>query len=746
MKRWPPFPATFRFGVATADHQCEAYEDEFGPDIRDFWEARTQTVKRGRGTDFWNRYPGDVELARNLGCGAFRISISWSRVERTPGTFDADVIGHYREVLETIAQAGMVSIVTLHHNSWPVHVEERGGMIADDFPVWFEAYARRISADLGKLITYYVTINEPNQLTFGYVKPWWSAVYAMPPGLERGADTAIQVDAVAKLIRNLFRANARAYNAIHEEHDRRGREKARVGSNPFLLGLPGWLQNFLDFNAMRLREETFAKGNRRFTEPLVHEIGDVDVVVAQFTATLERAAQTNFSEAYLTAHPALLLPSDLHTVTARTFTGPLAVISGTTHAEAAPTVLPAAALVQTVDLKGAVRLLQLKQVEAVFGDDLQLAPLANPDSGLVLFRDPAWSIEESYVAAVAPGNRHLLNAIDVAIKNFKEVPKDGSTTPWDASVTAHIPYLAGQAPPTRWRRTNLSDVAKVTADRPAAVLGEALPKAAKGTALRRIQDRGRLRVGVKPGSIGLCERIGNRYDGVEPDLARFMAMQIFGTPDAVEFRPLTTQQRISKVRSPWRFIQSIVRIVSTLSTILTTNWWHLGMSGRLPTFLCPTECVGKQDYVGMDYYWGIRELALNRIERLFNASVQRYSLAPVWPTAMRKMLARLSKRFPDKDLVIVENGCVDEADGVKRSVYLRNHIREVQRALSDGCRIVAYVCWSITSNREWGLVFGINSNFGLYYVDLDGDPLLARVPKDDSAAVYADIIATRSAR
>jgi hypothetical protein len=165
------------------------------------------------------------------------------------------------------------------------------------------------------------------------------------------------------------------------------------------------------------------------------------------------------------------------------------------------------------------------------------------------------------------------------------------------------------------------------------------------------------------------------------------------------------------------------------------------MSGRLPEFLCPAECVGKQDYVGLDYYWGIRSLALGRIVHLFNASIQRYSLAPVCPTPMRTMLKRLSKWFPDKDLFVVENGCVDEADGVIRSEYLRSHIREVQRAVTDGCRVAAYVCWSITSNREWGLVFGKNSNFGLYFIDLDGDPALVRAPIDDSAAVYTGIIA-----
>ena len=33
-------PESFLFGVATADHQCEAYDANY-QDIRDIWEQRT---------------------------------------------------------------------------------------------------------------------------------------------------------------------------------------------------------------------------------------------------------------------------------------------------------------------------------------------------------------------------------------------------------------------------------------------------------------------------------------------------------------------------------------------------------------------------------------------------------------------------------------------------------------------------------------------------------------------------------
>ena len=66
----------------------------------------------------------------------------------------------------------------------------------------------------------------------------------------------------------------------------------------------------------------------------------------------------------------------------------------------------------------------------------------------------------------------------------------------------------------------------------------------------------------------------------------------------------------------------------------------------------------------------------------------------------------------------------------------------MQRAARDGVKVIGYVCWSITSNREWGLPFGKGSDFGLYHIELDTDPALKRVPTP-AVATYQEIIACR---
>jgi len=92
----------------------------------------------------------------------------------------------------------------------------------------------------------------------------------------------------------------------------------------------------------------------------------------------------------------------------------------------------------------------------------------------------------------------------------------------------------------------------------------------------------------------------------------------------------------------------------------------------------------------------------------------------------------------------VENGCVPSANGFSRSEYIRLHLKQVEEALARGVPVSGYNYWSITSNREWGHPFDPNTDFGLYYVDLDQDPELKRQPTKD-AETYKAIIAAGTA-
>jgi len=92
--------------------------------------------------------------------------------------------------------------------------------------------------------------------------------------------------------------------------------------------------------------------------------------------------------------------------------------------------------------------------------------------------------------------------------------------------------------------------------------------------------------------------------------------------------------------------------------------------------------------------------------------------------------------------MITENG-VPAPDGLdfdgrvrdeRRIRYLKNHIAQVQRAISDGVPVKGYFHWSLMDNFEWALGYG--QRFGLVYVDFETQKRTIK----DSGKWFADVI------
>lgn len=738
----------FRFGVATADHQCEAYNGR--DDVRDVWERVRGLTPRGTATDFWNRYREDVDLAKGLGCRAFRLSLSWARLEPDPGAWDDTAFAHYRDVLQYMRDAGMATVVTLHHNTWPLHVQAAGdgaGMLDPGFPRRMRAYASEVAKRLGDLIDYYVTLNEPNQLVYGFIKGFWMRSYPVPPGLEPYATSEQQMDAVLKLIPNLFRAHAQARQAIHAEHP-----EAKVGSNPLVLGLPRWLQRLVDRNATHLKSPSHAMRQAALlSQHHIVDKGVVDISLAQVAMTQKRMSRVLFSEPYAIAHPAFLraasltLPKDLHT-----WKGCVGVVEGAATSALVGGVFTAASVEYYPDPATAVAALHDGKIDLVFDLDVLLKQYAVDGFDLMPMKNHGWPIG----VVMALGSRSLLNAVDLALRDYKkqhpELPrghnrktiadlgKAPAPSPTSSSTSAPLPVPSSASAHSPAPSPSSSVVGQ-------AQLAQEVPDL--DGSLRAIRKRGVLRVGVRPGVEGLCtvDAAGN-YSGLEPELARSIARSILGAEDAkVQFVPLSGDRRWNATRSPLSMLDDFRKTLGMFGTLVGTNWWNLGMAGKLPHFLCPADCVGTLDYVGIDYYWGISSIWPQNLQRLSAAAECHYAMAPVWPGVLDGILREAQVQFPGKPIIVIENGCVTSADGFSRAKYLQAHVAQVERALKRGVPIVAYLCWSITSNREWGLPFDDNSDFGLYHIDLDHDPALKRHPTEASKT-YAALIAAHHDR
>jgi beta-glucosidase/6-phospho-beta-glucosidase/beta-galactosidase/ABC-type amino acid transport substrate-binding protein len=714
-------PGRLLFGVGNSDHQSEAFDPKY-PDIRDTWEAATGKVTRGRATDFWNRFAEDIHNAKSLGCDIFRFSVAWARVEPSPGRFNSKAIAHYRKLVQTVHGAGMQALVTLHHFAWPAWVEAGGGMAAPGFPKLFARYASVVARRIGPDVRFWDTINEPTVLIFGYLKPWWQKEYFFPPGSMRDIPMGKQVEQLGKLIRNLFLAHTAGRAAIHKVNP-----DALVGTNPAMLGLPGWAASLLDWLMTRVSSPKKLHHNLgRMAERGFSVRKNADLVLGALTRTPARQEKIDFSDGYLETGYSLL------TAAASKEAAVIAVVKSTTGEAAARRAHPAAKIARYSTAKAALAALDRKAVDSVMTDSLLADAMVKqfPDRYRIAQRLEAADV---YAVGVRKGSTQWLQAVNGALRDFT------ASGGLEKSVRRHFGaagrgYLPrGAARPTR------------TAQRTRRAPDDALRLRSEIRAIRR---RGYLVAAVRDDVPGLCFRDNatGEWSGVEVDLARAVARHVFGDPSRVRFRAVRTAKRVPLLRSVFNIFDGLIRTITILTSVADSSWWHLGMAGRLDPFLCPPACVGQMDYAGLDYYWGVSSLRLRRLGALFDALMRgQYLQAPVWPGGLGAKLAYVSRLFPRKPIVILENGSVVAADGTSRETYLRRHVAEVHRGRRAGINVMGYLCWSITSNRELGAAFDDQSDFGLFHVDLDKDPKLTR-KITPSAHVFRELIAEERER
>jgi beta-glucosidase/6-phospho-beta-glucosidase/beta-galactosidase len=686
------FPRGFLFGTANADHQVEAW-DAGCEDVWDAWERSQGLTPRGRATDFHHRYEEDIRAAAAMGCRLFRFSIAWARVEPECGRFDEAVLAHYRAVAECVKSHGMEVMVTLHHFVWPLWLErDHGGMIGAEFPGLFTRYAARVSAALGDLTNWWITFNEPSQLTFGYIKPWWQNRYYMPPGLPRGSSVNAEAGAVGRLVPNLFLAHARARAAIRAEWP-----QAKVGVNPLVTGFPGWLQKLMDWGACHrgLSEALFKFTTSR---ALISGSGGVDLVIGAITETDQTRLES--SDPYACTGKAVMVPVAWQGAGMASLAGRrVGLVAVGNQVEAARRDLPAGVrrvlFANYNDLRTALR---AGRVDAAYGDAWMLRPPELAGAG-----DFRWLVEglseEHYVVVAAHGNPRLMQAVDRVVAAFSAAHGGPGRGTGVRPLSLHELFAGGGSLPGR---------------------------VAENRALRRLRKRGRLRVGLRIDAPGLSPQCVG--EGAEYRLARAVAKEVMGDETKLEIVPLEPGKRLASLESKGTWLNWAWRFWGTTSLIANASWWYLGMLGRLPEELCPEEAVGAQDFVGLDYYWGLPTSGLHKFRLLEEAAHGRFLRAPVWPQGLRHALRRLARWFPGQDIMIVENGCPPEAGGIKRGEYMDAHLREVEAAIDEGIPVRGYNWWSITSNREWGHAFDPNTDFGLYFVDLDRDPDLTRQP------------------
>jgi beta-glucosidase len=164
----PAFPRDFAWGVATAAYQIEgaATQDGRGESIWDHFCATDGKVRNGDtgevACDFYHRYRGDVELMRELGVTAFRLSIAWPRIHPFGrGPANATGLDFYDRLVDELLGAGIDPFVTLYHWDLPQALEDLGGWPRRETVDAFAEYVEAVAARLGDRVAHWITVNEP---------------------------------------------------------------------------------------------------------------------------------------------------------------------------------------------------------------------------------------------------------------------------------------------------------------------------------------------------------------------------------------------------------------------------------------------------------------------------------------------------------------------------------------------------------------------------------------------------------
>lgn len=172
----PLLPAGFVYGVTSAAPQIEGAAADGGrtPSIWDVFALAPGRVVDGStpdvAVDHFHRWANDLALVRELGVAAYRMSLSWSRIQpHGRGPASADGVSFYDRVIDTLLTAGIVPQVSLYHADMPLEVMESGGWLTRESVELFADYAELATHAFGDRVGSWVTMEEPLvQNAFGY--------------------------------------------------------------------------------------------------------------------------------------------------------------------------------------------------------------------------------------------------------------------------------------------------------------------------------------------------------------------------------------------------------------------------------------------------------------------------------------------------------------------------------------------------------------------------------------------------
>ena len=148
------------------------------------------------------------------------------------------------------------------------------------------------------------------------------------------------------------------------------------------------------------------------------------------------------------------------------------------------------------------------------------------------------------------------------------------------------------------------------------------------------------------------------------------------------------------------------------------------------------------DYIGLNYYsrslvevkrWGVMNL-LSDVCESGHSNLKKNDMGwDIYPKGIYDLLMELKRfRLP---VFILENGICTSDDNI-RWEYIKEHLENIHKAITEGANVLGYTYWSLLDNLEWDK--GFWPRFGL--VEVDYNTYQRRVR--ESAKKFAEVCRT----
>ncbi|KAH7674080.1 Beta-glucosidase protein [Dioscorea alata] len=172
------FPPGFVFGTASSAYQYEggAREGGRGPSMWDaFTHDHPEKIADGSNgdvaLDFYHRYKEDVNLMKEMGVDAFRLSISWSRIlpnGNLSGGINKEGIQFYNNLINELISKGLKPFVTIFHWDVPQGLQDQyGGFLSPLVVEDFKQFSNICFQEFGDRVKHWITLNEAYIFSIG---------------------------------------------------------------------------------------------------------------------------------------------------------------------------------------------------------------------------------------------------------------------------------------------------------------------------------------------------------------------------------------------------------------------------------------------------------------------------------------------------------------------------------------------------------------------------------------------------